>query len=76
MGNIGHHKGQQQATGVARDDMPSLDLRRKGNGLYDILGVEPTATVDAVKKAYRGLALLHHPDRHAGPDKVPRHVTP
>ncbi|MGQ2984039.1 J domain-containing protein [Flavobacterium sp.] len=33
---------------------------------YKILGVEPGSTQDAIKKAYRMLALRHHPDRNGG----------
>ena len=35
---------------------------------YDILEVQKAASVDDIKKAYRNLALKHHPDRVA-PDK-------
>ena len=33
---------------------------------YDILGVEKNADADEVKRAYRRLAMKHHPDRNPG----------
>lgn len=36
--------------------------------LYEVLNLSDTATSDEIKKAYRRLALVHHPDKHATAD--------
>jgi molecular chaperone DnaJ len=33
---------------------------------YDLLGVQRTASADDIKKAFRKLAMQHHPDRNSG----------
>lgn len=33
---------------------------------YEILGILPNASIDAIKSAYRKLVLKYHPDRNAG----------
>ena len=52
---------------ISSSDVDSL-LNLKSNSLedaYKVLGISPDATDDEVRKAYRSMALKHHPDKVA-----------
>lgn len=47
--------------------------RSKRKDYYKILGVNKSATEDEIKKSYRKMALVHHPDRHASASENEKH---
>lgn len=57
------------ALSLSAEDVESmLNLRDSGTNLesaYKVLGIDPSASDDEVKAAYRKMALKHHPDRVA-----------
>lgn len=47
-------------------DQPGRKPSTTGDSLYEILGLQKTATTEDIKKTYRRLALKHHPDKNPG----------
>lgn len=48
-------------------------FRPDQDDLYEILGIDPTASADEVKKAYRKLAQRYHPDINSGDKSAEEH---
>ena len=40
---------------------------------YEVLGVAKDASDEAIKKAYRGMAMKYHPDRNVGDEEASHH---
>ncbi|XP_035467421.1 dnaJ homolog subfamily C member 5 isoform X3 [Scophthalmus maximus] len=45
-------------------DRPQRKMSTAGDSLYKVLGLEKGASQEDIKKAYRKLALRHHPDKN------------
>jgi len=58
-----------QVVGAAEDRFPDgLNLYCKRKNCYEVLQIEVDATTPEIKKAYRKMSLMYHPDKSDAPD--------
>lgn len=61
-----HNQGNQDRTYTPEQKAAVLRIRKCGpTDFYEILAIQKTATDGEIKKAYRKLSLLTHPDKNA-----------
>ncbi|KAL1297002.1 hypothetical protein AAFC00_004597 [Neodothiora populina] len=62
------HEANPEEPGIAKEIRSAeLELKKsKRKDYYKILGVEKDADETQIKKAYRKLAIVHHPDKNQG----------
>ncbi|KAF2680294.1 TPR-like protein [Lentithecium fluviatile CBS 122367] len=62
------HEANPSEPGIAKEIRDAeLELKKsKRKDYYKILGIEKDATEPEIKKAYRKLAIVHHPDKNPG----------
>lgn len=58
-------------TGNFEEDFPSMEHgdTNTDKDYYKILGIDEKATEDEIKKAYRRLSMLHHPDKNGNTEE-------
>ena len=60
-----HNQGNQTRTYTVEQKAAVIRVRKCAHtAFYEVLGLEKTATSADIKKAYRKLSLLTHPDKN------------
>lgn len=58
---------------IALRNMKMKLVKFQSNNYYDVLDVAKSATASEIKKAYRKLSLIHHPDKHSDATDQEKH---
>lgn len=67
-GKGGKGKGKGGSGDGNADDDPPENKEVNNKRLYELLGIESSATKADIKKAYHKMAMQHHPDKGGDPD--------
>jgi DnaJ-class molecular chaperone len=71
-GNNGHGFGPEMFFETG-DEFPHMNMDDKGidndKDYYKILGIDEKANEDEIKKAYRKLSMMHHPDKNGNTEE-------
>lgn len=70
-GGAGFPPGHGPEMFFESDDFPDMDGNNidKDKDYYKILGVDEKSTEDEIKKAYRKMSMLHHPDKNGNTEE-------
>jgi len=72
-GMAGWLKTLQEQNQISQGGQP-VQLSAKPTDPYAVLGVPPTASLEEVKKRYRQLSMIYHPDREGGYSEAMKRV--
>ena len=69
-----HKKFKSNRTKVIVEEARGALKKSKHKDYYKILGVDKMANEEEIKKAYKKMAMVHHPDRHSNATEEERKV--